>query len=228
MINLALLLFTTIVICETSKTSEELQKLRLVVLGFKNLSSYKGELDIEKGLSEMLIARLAKSKRYELVVPDENSLSEINRQIRVLAEKRKKHISEYSAQHLAYICSFFDADMVVMCRIENFEIKRFAFLNPKIGGYGNYIVNIEFTLKLANDKGFYKKHKISSEKTGKKDVRTIFTDGIFWSEEMPCFDEYSKLIEMEFGSEQFKETRLGTTISELLDKIVTKIEKTAK
>jgi hypothetical protein len=70
---------------------------------------------------------------------------------------------------------YFDADVLIKGDIKEFDIRRFWFLNPKLGGYGAYSIEItiEFDLLDINN-GIIESHEVSPGKVSEKDFKMLF------------------------------------------------------
>jgi hypothetical protein len=171
---------------------------RILMLPFEDVSDYEGPWPVHSGMAAILADSL-RSNRFLRIIPADSVMAFL------AADERLGDIDPRRAADLA---RFLDADWAALGRIEDLTMKRFQATVP-LGGYRSYQGIVSASLVLVNALDGRPLHEVSAEGVIDSKQTGITNPAAY----VPLEIQYRLLGEIEWGSEQFRESLVGKAMA---------------
>lgn len=188
------------------------EKVKAGIFKFINKSDYRGNWDLEEGVTKLIWEKMANTAGIE---PKLISIKDY----RYLERKLPDDMPDMEKN--AEVGKYYGVRYVVGGEITEFEVTNFGVVSPRIAGYSSYSVKTEINYFIVDTQSWesYISTSATAGKIKEREIATIFLDGGAWGSKLGSMEEFNALKDMTFGSAQWRETKVGEAILSAVEQI---------
>lgn len=188
---------------------------KIIILDFIDKSDFKSNWNLSRGVSELLEKEL--QSKYDLIEKYETD--------KWIKESNLSLIELLNKENLIKIGNVFDSSYIIFGEIKEFKIDKIGvYANPS-GGIKTFYVQIQLSIFIFDlkNKKYILSNKIFEQKI--TNAKLVFTPLGIPDPRDTKINEFFRLKEMSFGSENFKQTLVFEGLNLINKKIVAEISK---